>query len=755
MARSVPYQRVVSDAASWRQDQALNATIYILREIGPTGFLLKEEGEAKKFKVLLGDPHTCTCPVFSKEKDICKHICWVLLRKFRVARTNPVSFQLGLVEREINELLRGLHQPQQEVQRAADRRKDQQTDTTGDGRTRLQQKPITEEDICPICQEEFLRKRDPVTYCKYSCGQSIHIKCMKVWADHQQTTGQAEIKCPFCRQDFGPIQEIKEEFKNAAGRQPVIGLNKHLGVECKNCSMRPIEGKCYKCIVCIEYHLCQNCFSGTQTHKEHSFQFRQKSTQRWRPAQRGGGQALPSAVINNMLSRDLTNEDYELLSLLESSTANESGTVPEPVVNSLPVDIVRQKSPLLAPGQQCRVCLRGFTVGQHLRRLPCKHKFHKDCIDQWLLHQRSTCPIDGMMVYDPANPLDSIHRNQGRRVAKATDKRKPYTDTADRDTGIELVVPGIGVVVHGRGQGFVPPEMRRHGRGQRSGSHVSGGGNDQFSEGFTLSGRGIAPSSQSHNDEFAAISAVQTSNTTPTLGPVIIDRTPVPPSIPNIHNISGGGLDATRNSPSRKPPSGFFSPVSNRSNSGNSRSRSQARRSPFQVQRSRTLSSGRPRATSQEKLGQGQRVEGRGHESQERSNSGEARKMSSGRAAYHGRTLMRQRSKDRGHGSQERSSSGETRKLSSGNLESSLRHAEAALDSLTIGGRRNSGKDGVGTTSGVLDSVKGKGQVHRNLLGITNNMRQQRGENHQENLGGSSGDLLLAGTSFNTPSTED
>ncbi|CAH1238899.1 ZSWIM2 [Branchiostoma lanceolatum] len=578
---------------------------------------------------------------------------------------------------------------------------------------------------------------------------------MKVWADHQQTTGQAEIKCPFCRQDFGPIQEIKEEFKNAAGRQPVIGLNKHLGVECKNCSMRPIEGKCYKCIVCIEYHLCQNCFSGTQTHKEHSFQFRQKSTQRWRPAQRGGGQALPSAVINNMLSRDLTNEDYELLSLLESSTANESGTVPEPVVNSLPVDIVRQKSPLLAPGQQCRVCLRGFTVGQHLRRLPCKHKFHKDCIDQWLLHQRSTCPIDGMMVYDPANPLDSIHRNQGRRVAKATDKRKPYTDTADRDTGIELVVPGIGVVVHGRGQGFVPPEMRRHGRGQRSGSHVSGGGNDQFSEGFTLSGRGIAPSSQSHNDEFAAISAVQTSNTTPTLGPVIIDRTPVPPSIPNIHNISGGGLDATRNSPSRKPPSGFFSPVSNRSNSGNSRSRSQARRSPFQVQRSRTLSSGRPRATSQEKLGQGQRVEGRGHESQERSNSGEARKMSSGRAAYHGRTLMRQRSKDRGHGSQERSSSGETRKLSSGNLESSLRHAEAALDSLTIGGRRNSGKDGVGTTSGVLDSVKGKGQVHRNLLGITNNMRQQRGENHQENLGGSSGDLLLAGTSFNTPSTED
>ena len=51
MARSVPWRRVISDAASWHQDQALNSTIYILRQTGPTGFLLKEEGETKKFKV--------------------------------------------------------------------------------------------------------------------------------------------------------------------------------------------------------------------------------------------------------------------------------------------------------------------------------------------------------------------------------------------------------------------------------------------------------------------------------------------------------------------------------------------------------------------------------------------------------------------------------------------------------------------------------------------------------------------------------
>ena len=51
MSRQVAWRRTVSDNVSWRQDQANNATIYILREFGPMGFLLKEEGETKNFKV--------------------------------------------------------------------------------------------------------------------------------------------------------------------------------------------------------------------------------------------------------------------------------------------------------------------------------------------------------------------------------------------------------------------------------------------------------------------------------------------------------------------------------------------------------------------------------------------------------------------------------------------------------------------------------------------------------------------------------
>ena len=40
----------------------------------------------------------------------------------------------------------------------------------------------------------------------------------------------------------------------------------------------------------------------------------------------------------------------------------------------------------------CNICLEDFTVGQELRTLGCSHKFHRECIDHWLL-QVASCPI--------------------------------------------------------------------------------------------------------------------------------------------------------------------------------------------------------------------------------------------------------------------------------------------------------------------------------------------------------------------------
>ena len=39
----------------------------------------------------------------------------------------------------------------------------------------------------------------------------------------------------------------------------------------------------------------------------------------------------------------------------------------------------------------CEICLDSYPVGTTLKCLPCKHKFHDECISKWL-ELKSTCP---------------------------------------------------------------------------------------------------------------------------------------------------------------------------------------------------------------------------------------------------------------------------------------------------------------------------------------------------------------------------
>jgi hypothetical protein len=44
--------------------------------------------------------------------------------------------------------------------------------------------------------------------------------------------------------------------------------------------------------------------------------------------------------------------------------------------------------------ETCGVCLLEFEEGDELRKLPCDHRFHKECIDSWLLECSTCCPLD-------------------------------------------------------------------------------------------------------------------------------------------------------------------------------------------------------------------------------------------------------------------------------------------------------------------------------------------------------------------------
>ncbi|EPY78825.1 RING finger protein 11-like [Camelus dromedarius] len=41
--------------------------------------------------------------------------------------------------------------------------------------------------------------------------------------------------------------------------------------------------------------------------------------------------------------------------------------------------------------QECAICSMDFVCGDRTRSLPCKHVYHLDCIDEWLMRS-CTCP---------------------------------------------------------------------------------------------------------------------------------------------------------------------------------------------------------------------------------------------------------------------------------------------------------------------------------------------------------------------------
>lgn len=332
------------------------------------------------------------------------------MKKFRVPRENPVIWQLGLIEREINEILLGHLRKQSPVHSSSQQKQLSSKETV--------QRDIGLDDVCPICQDELLNStsQKALTFCKYSCGKSVHLKCMKIWAEHQKSTGESIIRCPLCRENFGPITEMPLKSPRRVRAEKAF---LHLGMACMHCHVCPIAGKCYRCCQCASYYLCHACFSSNQVHLLHLFEVRQHCNQPWREAERpreattippSDSPALPPALINSLQSRSLTENDYEILLQLDNSNVNSAvsasretpptgrggaasqsrgqnrggsvhqqhrQSVPERVINSFHVEPLDGNHPLITGRDSCQICYYVYNRGDWVRKLPCKHKVRK------------------------------------------------------------------------------------------------------------------------------------------------------------------------------------------------------------------------------------------------------------------------------------------------------------------------------------------------------------------------------------------
>eukprot|EP01060_Flectonema_neradi_P001130 TRINITY_DN10677_c0_g2_i2.p1 TRINITY_DN10677_c0_g2~~TRINITY_DN10677_c0_g2_i2.p1 ORF type:complete len:201 (+),score=41.00 TRINITY_DN10677_c0_g2_i2:131-733(+) len=98
-------------------------------------------------------------------------------------------------------------------------------------------------------------------------------------------------------------------------------------------------------------------------------------------------ESIPLVVRLSALDRDFQDTDYEVLLSLDDSI-NRSAS--KEAINSIPEFKARSR---IHTKCNCSICLSPFKVRQNLKKLPCSHTFHSQCLDRWLSEYNKFCPL--------------------------------------------------------------------------------------------------------------------------------------------------------------------------------------------------------------------------------------------------------------------------------------------------------------------------------------------------------------------------
>ncbi|XWS44868.1 hypothetical protein CRYUN_Cryun15aG0086400 [Craigia yunnanensis] len=81
----------------------------------------------------------------------------------------------------------------------------------------------------------------------------------------------------------------------------------------------------------------------------------------------------------------------------------------------------RRSSSRVDQSNECAVCLSDLEEGEKVRKLKCKHTFHKDCLDRWLQQYWATCPLCRTKVL-PDEVVANYHRLQNQLEYDGSDE---------------------------------------------------------------------------------------------------------------------------------------------------------------------------------------------------------------------------------------------------------------------------------------------------------------------------------------------
>jgi hypothetical protein len=266
------------------------------------------------------------------------------------------------------------------------------------------------------------------------------------------------------------MDDLKKEFaESAQNHRRIEQLGKHYGTSCSECGSNPIIGKLHRCSACKDIpqmvHLCDTCFMNG-CHSEHAFRHKTHRNSKWFPSSRTVAASITPAMAEELQQREISGDDYDVLSQLDTQTIIQQ-PVPLHVIAKFPTRIISKRNMISKRihseddqvhmisdnGQMgsCVVCLLKYQQKAILRKLPCQHEFHQQCIDRWLLTRRPTCPSCGKSVIDTSYSVDAEDGDSQLAFAKRKKRTKAVKKNAEDNSNQVLLPSGLGPITTSSG----------------------------------------------------------------------------------------------------------------------------------------------------------------------------------------------------------------------------------------------------------------------------------------------------------------
>ncbi|XP_077135354.1 RING finger protein 150 [Ranitomeya variabilis] len=130
------------------------------------------------------------------------------------------------------------------------------------------------------------------------------------------------------------------------------------------------------------------------------------------------------------------------------------GDAAKKAISKLQVRTIKKGDKEMEPDfDNCAVCIEGYKPNDVVRILPCRHLFHKSCVDPWLLDHR-TCPMCKMNILKAlgippnADCLDDITSDFDGSVGPPTNQITGASDVTvnESSVGMDAAVRTVGVL---------------------------------------------------------------------------------------------------------------------------------------------------------------------------------------------------------------------------------------------------------------------------------------------------------------------